>query len=320
LILFAVLPWLTGYFSRLQFILRGVHAWWWVPSPSFYSLPITLGNFNLGYNLPLAAYFFSGALTVIIFAKAVFMINRIKSRWQNFIFCVLQLIGPFILLYLFSKAIFPIYVDRGLLSATPYFYLILALGIEAVGSRKFKALLLGSFCFLLLWGDFAYFNDQMPLAEKYHLGAFLKKPFKPLVRFLEVNFKEGDLVGVTNVNPPLGASIKFYTIRNDIKYYLFMEDEEVRRAIGYSLKNDKVFWSSQSKPAWADTPGSYLKLEDLGRLRFNRIWVISTEGGARSGGIDKNSQMVKNGLSSRLHLEFSQDFDGMILFRYSKPK
>jgi hypothetical protein len=52
-------------------------------------------------------------------------------------------------------------------------------------------------------------------------------------------------------------------------------------------------------------------------LKANRIWLVCSDWD-RSGGLDENSQSVKDWCDKNLKLEFSKEFNGAWIFRYIK--
>jgi hypothetical protein len=148
--------------------------------------------------------------------------------------------------------------------------------------------------------DYRYFNDLIVEHLVHHTGAYIKKPIKPVARFLadSVEQKE-DVIAFTNVSTMPG--IDFYSQKKlSPFYYLFnprFPDTNWQRPI----QESKYFVS----------------LHKISSLKFRRLWIISSDWG-RTGKLDENSQSVKDRLDQYLKLEFIKEFDGLLISRYVK--
>ena len=111
------------------------------------------------------------------------------------------------------------------------------------------------------------------------------------------------MVAVTNINPPIIPSLSFYSTQKIPLYFLCapgMIDPNWNRPIEDS-KDSLLF-------------------TDVESLGFGRLWIISCDGGARSGQLDEHSRKVKEWLEARYVQEFLREFDGLWLFRYTRFK
>jgi uncharacterized membrane protein len=295
LVLFFSIPYLPKFIAKLEYIKAG----FWPPEPTFKSLVITFENFNLGYNTAFPVYLISNLLAGFFLVRAFFAIKKNKQWRKNFSFVLILFVLPIALIYIVSKILVPVYIDRGLIIFSPYYYLILALGIESVYNRRIKGFVIISSFLLLLVGIYGYYQDWMFTSFEHTKGAYIKKPFKPTVRFIESNFKIGDIVAHTNYSSQI--PFKFYTQRKEIfQNFLF--------APGMIDTN----WQ---RPYYSG--GTNICVKDVNLTQGSRIWVIFSEW-SRKGNLDNNARGVKKELDSWYKSDLSLEFDGLWIFRYVK--
>lgn len=285
-----------------RFLSKFYYVWggFWIPKPEWKSLIITLENFVLGYNGNAFLYLISDILMGLLFIYTLVMVYKRRKLRQNFTFCLVLFSLPILMAFFFSRVFFSVYLDRGLIIFSPYYYLILAMAIEFIERKRLKFFSIIFIGVLLSWGDYAYYTDQMHVFS-HSTGAFIKKPFKPIAKFITNNFREDDIIGVTNINPPIIPALQFYT-RKKILFYVF-------------------FYPGMIDPNWqrpVQEGRFYIPFYKINKLNFKRLWVISSDGGMRRGNLDKNSLIVNNWLKRRYKLEFRREFDGLWLFRYVK--
>lgn len=292
------LPYMSRFLDKFSFVQAG----FWLPKPNLRSLSITFENFLFGYNVYPFFYFLADILIAGMFIFAALRMKDKEYR-KPIVFCLFLLL-PIVLAFIFSRIFFSIYLDRSLIIFSPYFYLILAFFVNSLNGRKFKLFFSGILCFLLIWAVRAFYLDQMCLGHKnlkHHLGTYIKKPFKPIVQFIQANLRQGDIVGVTSASPPLLPSLSFYS-RDKIAFYYFFSPGMIDTNWKRPISEDEY----------------RLPVHKIDALDFKRLWIISCDVGLRSGGLDENSKKVKDWLEKRLKLEFAREFDGLWLFRYRR--
>ena len=132
---------------------------------------------------------------------------------------------------------------------------------------------------------------------EYHPGAYLKKPIKPVVDFLQNKVKEGDLVAFTNEASI--SQIDFYNKgRSFNARYLFAP---------------QILDTSWKRPL--EENNYYISIRKISSLKFKRLWVVCSDW-ARSGGLDENSSIVKEALDSKFVQIFSREFTGLWIYAY----
>lgn len=281
-----------------QFLRKFFTVWqgFWIPKPDWQSLVITLENFTLGYNSPGFLYAFSTILICLCFFSVLRLWFKRRDLNNSIVFCATLFIVPIGLVFIFSKLFFSVYLDRGLIIFSPYFYIILAAGIFSI-NRYSKIIILPVFLTVLVISSYYYFNDFMFAPLKHHIGTYIKKPMKATVRFLDSNVQYDDIVAFTNP-----ASVPFifnYQKNRPKEYYYFF---------------DPAIFDTRWQRAIAENKNR-ISLENINKLRAKKIWLISGDWPQNSL-IDANSQSVKNYLDKNFKLKNSYEFGGLWVFQY----
>ncbi|MBU9889020.1 MAG: glycosyltransferase family 39 protein [Candidatus Omnitrophica bacterium] len=288
------MPYLPKFFHKFQAVADG----FWVARPTGRSLALTLENFVLGYHgtgpLYAAALILSG-----IFSVSALWGARVQAARAGLAFCCFLFLVPVAAVYFFSRSFFSIYLDRALILFSPYFYLLMAVGIVSLG-RTFRTVSMAVLIALLCAAYARFLNDQMTEPISHHQGAYTKKPVKPIARFLKDRVDpDNDLLGFTNENVMLG--VRFYGGPSAIHYFFVptVLDTTWKRAV---------------------TEGSQkTSFGKLARLKFKRMWVVASDW-SRSGGLDENSRTFLDWLDRdpRFELDFSREMDGVLILRYTR--
>ncbi|MCX5698170.1 MAG: glycosyltransferase family 39 protein [Candidatus Omnitrophica bacterium] len=287
---------------RLEFFISKflyVKGGFWIPVPSLKSLISTLENFNLGYNVSVGLYWFSDLIVLIILVAGFLTLRQKKSGRKNFIFVTVLSFLPLALAFGFSKIFFPVYLDRGLIIFSPYYYLLLGVGIGYLGNKRLTKIILSAFLMILLISLSSYYRNLMPVGPEHHHGVILKKPFKPALRFIENNFKLGDIIMHTNSSSQ--EVFKFYSSNKEIaQNFLFAP---------------KMIDSSWNRPY--ESGLGNVNVKELASINAKRIWVVSCDW-QRGKELDKNSEAVNSEMSKLYKLDLSLEFDGLWVYRYLK--
>lgn len=298
LIPLAFIPWASHFTNKLMWVKTG----FWIPAPNLESFFITLENFFLGYNVSEVIYIISDILLFSLLAKAFWQVKKNKKSEQRFSFCFTLFLIPIVLVFVFSKIFFSIYLDRALILFSPYYYLIITFGLVSINNKKIKKALSLFIIGFLFYGLFSFYNDLMPTGVDHHVGVHLKKPIKPIVKYVKDNFKSKDKVAFTDVS--IGLSYFFYS-KEELAYAMergfFLFDPAVE--IGY--------FQSRGIPEHK----CLVPIQDLDKIEFESLWVIYSSW-ARDGSLEKNSLSVREHLNKVLTLSLIKEFDGVWIYRY----
>lgn len=286
------LPWASKFLDKFFNVWQG----FWVLKPHSGSLLITFENFILGYNANRLLYDSALLLSGILFFSAARGFLE-KSYRKPLLICLSLFCVPVFGIYLFSNLMFSIYLDRALILFSPYAYLLLSVGIVLL-SQSLRVFICGIFLFIMAVSTYRFLNDIMVEPVEHHLGTYLKKPVRPIVRYLKehVHF-EDEIVAFTNDSARYGVEYYGKSIPN---YYFF---------------DVKILDTTWQKPVADDE--SNVPTDRIKRLKFNKLWVIFSDW-ARSGGLCENSKAVKVWLDANFKLDLATVSEGVWICRYSR--
>lgn len=302
LIPFGFILWFPKLIDNFLWIKKG----FWVPLPNVKSLFITLENFLLGYNVSQSTYIISDILVFFLLGKVFWYIMKNRKLIQNFSFCFSHFLVPIVSIFIFSKTIFPIYLDRALILFSPYYYLALSLALTSINNKKIKSFLSLFILGLLFYGLFSFYSDWMSTGLTHHVGVHLKKPIKPVIKFMKNNLRPEDKIAFTNIS--IVPSYFFYSKEELVSFtkrhfFLFIP----------GIKDDYFQFSGIPRHNY------FIPIQKLNEIEFERLWVIYSSW-ARNGNLDKNSLRVKEHLSKILTLSLIKEFDGIEIFRYERNR
>ncbi len=287
---------LPRFIEKYIFVSRG----FWVIKPGIFALPITAGNFMIGYNGFPVMYGVVWCVAGLFLARSAVVFAGQKSpRPPAFVFCLCLSVLPLLLIFIFSQWRFPVYLDRSLIIFSPYVYLILARGAVSI-SRPAGICLTGLLMVTQGISAVNYFKNVMVMPLEYHMGTYIKKPVAGLIGFLRGHAQPGDIVAFTNVSAL--PSVRFYAGKTIGPLYYFFDP--------------RIYNTSWKRPERETR--YHVSLARIETLDFARLWVVSSDW-ARSGLLDENSRSVLNWLGSRFVLESSHTVDGTVLSCYSRP-
>jgi uncharacterized membrane protein len=285
------------YIPRFAAKFSHIAMGFWVPTPEWRFLGVTLQNFMLGYSGTALLYELSYLLTLTLLVLLIRTISKEKKSHQGIIFCIFLFVIPIGAVFLFSKFFVSVYLARGLLLFSPYFYLFIACPV-----MDLRRVVAGIVSFILIGivgcGTFLYFRDHMHVPGEYHIGAWLKKPVKPVADFLHSKVGKEDILALTNesVHPMLG----FYGGNEFPLYFLFAPE---------------ILDTSYLRPVQESE--RYIPVHKIMAHKFKRMWVVSTDWG-RTGTPDENSAVVNRWLEGHLRLLSRTEIDGLWIYCYEK--
>jgi mannosyltransferase len=158
----------------------------WMKPPYISELLNTIALFN--GNLPLfhqrnMGLFLLGGISILSM-KSVF--GKDKNYRDSILFLFSCVVIPFILVYVVSRTIQPIWVFRGMLLSVPAYYLLISLGSQQFPGKKISIVLM---IIPILW---------MSLASWYYIRNEHRMPFEQITEYLENESESGDPILVEN--------------------------------------------------------------------------------------------------------------------------
>lgn len=304
------IPIMQRSWIRLSAVMKN----YWISTPSWKSLLISIENFNLGYNSHLLTYFTFNILSLIIFVMAIWSVKKKAISRKGAIFCFSLFILPLLFALTFSRLIIPIYFDRGLIISTPFYYLILGLGISAFRKKLLRFLVVIFTFFLVTVGVYGFVKDWMPTDIFHHRGVYLKKPIKPAVKFIEKNSGPEDIIAFTH------DSVKLPFIwYSEGRSYVFFGGYKKGKKPSFG-RFRFIFGPESVTPSYKQPRKESefnVPLVKVSELEFKKLFVLACDW-PRSGSLDDNSSTVKEKLDEIFNLEMKREFDGLWVYVYGK--
>jgi hypothetical protein len=281
--------WLFPFLRKFLYIKYG----FWLPVPNILSLRYSFENFILGYNGNNFLYF--AVDFIILYLLIVYLIRR-KSRQKDLYTSSLFWIFTIGMggVFLFSKFILPIYLDRGLIIFSWFLYLILAITMER------RVFIFGLLFVFLLIGDFNYFHDKTCPA-KHRVGVWLKKPVLPALNYLKEKGSPYDLYLATHTH--LLPISYFYSFPYKV-YFCFEK----------GLKDEA--WRRKLHQGWL-----YRDVEDINKLinpKTRYIWVMDFLNiWGMEGKITKNGEAIIKYLKTKFNFKEVKDIGAIRIYEFS---
>jgi mannosyltransferase len=285
--------WLPVFYNHII----STNTIFWLKKPSIRSLIITFENFNVGYSATQAAYLFSSITFLLLVANSVRVLKKYRA---DFFLLLAFIVLPVSAVYLISQMM-PVYLDRQLMIFSPFYYLMLAVGIENFNSRRTKIFFIVTISLLSSISLHRYFNSEIS-PPYHHEGVHLKKPLRPAAQYLKDNIMPGDIVAHTN---PSTQALGYYYSNRGITDYLIFKPNSLDHYFMNSIQKDKA-------GAWHIIDLSC----GIEQYNLSRIWLV-TSSWERDGRIDENSIAVKNYLERHYTKIKSEYFDGIYLELYA---
>lgn len=185
----------------------------WAPEPLWLSPLITFNNFLFSYirrpPFNVTTLIFTGILVILIIISNGKNKNKTMLKWVVFF--------PVISIFILSKFIFSVYVDRFFIFVSPFLYILAVSAIRDLNNLIFKKTLSYALSFLIVISLILYYagwneesrNPKNLFWYRMHIGTPFKHPYKNVAMFLYNNCREDDYILYSNRD-----------IENPLQYYL----------------------------------------------------------------------------------------------------
>jgi len=202
------LPWVPRFIEKLNWIKGG--DFWWIQKPNWAILSTTMESFDFRYNAfwPQSQDFISKMVIVLLLILILKTLKHKNEYSNKIIVCFILFLFPTISIFLVSKTIVSVYLIRGLIIFSPYYYFILALGLTAINRKAMEGVLICIMVFFLSRGIFNYYGR-----------ADVKKPFKIAAKFIEDDLVKGDAIVYAG---PAASPIIFYSKSMEFKRQAYL--------------------------------------------------------------------------------------------------
>lgn len=303
----------------------------WLPAPTIYMMLFSWNIFALGYSATGIQYWLGFVLFSSLFVYGVFSCYRTK-RVDALLFLPI-LFFPILSIYLLSKFFMPVYMHRQLIIFSPIYYLFIAKGIASISKTNVRILAVVCSALLVTLSLLNYHRGFMfyhPGQLKLFTGALPKKNYNDLLTYLSKEFKEGDLIGVADLQsylivfshilkqPGLPHRIplqrfRFFSYPKDLLSFEKRFLHIVRLIEVISEEDREKLHSFQ--PFYNGT----LELEELGidKNKFSRIWLMSASW-YKPGPLEQNSYNVHYYMTTNFERVLLEEKDGINLELFVK--
>lgn len=312
-ILISFSPFLRVFLNQIKSIKEN----FWIKAPTLKSVFISFENFNVGYSANEIVYFLSTILFLALFIFGI--VHCFKNCRENLVILLSFLFFPIAMIFTISQWI-SIYIDRQLILCTPFYYIIIAIGIAGIKKRPVIKTMALLFIFVLsVFSLHNYFSDFMPSSYLHHIGICTKKPFKPAVNYVKENYREGDVI--VHSNPSTTVTFEYYW---DIDT---LDNRHYPSSVCYFFvpSGSDNYWQGVVRDASVIKNASKKYTQEISRIfnlrqnirqgKFRRIWLISSTW-ERNGNLDENSLAVKKLLERRYVAADHKEFDGIFATLY----
>jgi len=249
----------------------------------------------LGYTVPQNIFFVS------FFLFFFFLIRGVRYGFRKYkeatlilmVVTFLPITGAF-----FISKWRSIYISRQMILFLPFYILLIGLGISSIKKRLFKVITI--LCILWLTGIsiFNYYQNQMPSPFHFHLGTYIKKPYRTAVSFIRDNYEKDDIIAFAHHQ----FEIPFWHyLGEDYPRYIFSIPDSQERYW------NKIFLSFDN----------VIDL-DVDHVPTNkRVWLISGDW-PRDRHLDDNSVKVRIWMGEYYKILSERWIDGILIGLYKK--
>ena len=223
------LPWLPILIYQINYISG------WTPAG------FSLGLFGLLFKIGLPVFSFSVGETILpwhppailgaILVSGLWLAGCYKllqtGRWQSYVILTL-FIGPFLFIILFSIVIIYAFPSR-VLAAAPFYFLVIAMGLQAVSTRLYRNLLLGGIILIYAFSNSNYFLNRQFINPTYAV------PTRQIQTYIMQAFQTHDIIISED-----DSGLDYYLRQTSRKQASFTNFEAAKRQI---IHNDtKRVW------------------------------------------------------------------------------
>lgn len=257
LIFILLIPWLSAVFIETALVVYRKSPFWGLKLPpiSGKNIFLTLEHMSLGFSAGIIMYIIS----IIIFtALFIYSLFKIKNK-EGLSLLLGGLCIPVFTVYVISKFRM-CYVDEYLLSSSIFFYLIVAYGIEKIGSGLFRGVILSAIFLLSMFSLRNHYLNIFPRPYSEHIGVHCTNDFRQAAKYVIDNFRQADCI--LHVDKRAAFPFEYYFAREGITadngVILRLNESQFLIPSRYSIKHNKYSDVSQ----------------EVSINKKNRVWLI----------------------------------------------
>ncbi|RMF93097.1 MAG: hypothetical protein D6734_10865 [Candidatus Schekmanbacteria bacterium] len=187
-IILLYLPWVP-IMLREHFFNTSGFVTTWIPKPTIKTFFYTLKNFSVGFSSPRLNYLFASFLYGVL--GLIGITRFIRGKKREFIFILLfSLLTPLGLYLASLKA--PVYLDRYISFALPFFLLIVSSGMEKFNFKL--QVLVVVLVFIFSFFGYKDMYEKIPFIHQAP-GEHERISYREPLKYLKSHWKKGDIVG-----------------------------------------------------------------------------------------------------------------------------
>lgn len=279
----------------------------WLISPRYEVFLFAWMIFGVGYS---GSNYFHFLLSFLFFFSiacygifALFKVDKVQSvSLSAFLFC------PVIIMFYLSRWILPVFVHRQLIIFSPFYYLLMACGIDALKKKHYKVICVIIFCAFQLpaltnyYKGYAYPRGYL---QAVFMGTPPKRQASEILDPLPLNMKEGDIVVAANFHSYVLTRQQVY--RHYAKYRDKLPESFYKVFFPYGISAFEIFFLGMENeydivdesdplqfykftPFKNDRLLSEFNIEDLS---FNRLWLVYSMW-IKDGLLDQETKTVRD--------------------------
>ena len=298
----------------------------WLLPPVFRNLFLSFAVFGLGYSANYSQLRIGLDILAVLFIYGIYRSFKDKNKYT--VFLLSSFLLPIIIIFIISKRIVPLYLDRQFIVITPFYYLLIGKGLSGIKNIKIRlsaCIVLAALMISLLVN---YYNGFMLPGKNggdFYTGVHERKQCRLLFAYLYDNLAEKDIVAATDIQSYL---LTLQVMRERFKnscshWFLFYPGrlDRVAKSSFYDLRNipkDKIkgnpetlhgFYYCSYYPAIMEDP--------VINKSIKRIWLV-TSFWDRDGlhPVSDDHKRMRKHLLSEYNREEVKEKDGIILERF----
>ncbi len=275
LILLFLFPAFSLIVRQMDFAFRSGITWW-VSAVTPKTIPLTFKNFSSGYNAGPGVFY---PASVIFTALFLYGLRSIKASEDRDMFSAMLFI-PLLAAAAVSLLGIRIYVDRYLIPASLFFYLVTAKGLSGLQDKRIRFCGLFAMAALSGFSLVNYYGNHLPNPPSHHRGVQINPDFRSAARYIGDNFRSQDLIIHTNENsiPPLDYYISRFNDKDRAgamlrsSRWFRVEQPGILKVVPFSIRQQVLDGSGMPETGGEDLAG------------YSRIWLVvhRSEGYERS--------------------------------------
>lgn len=300
----------------------------WLLPPVFRNLPLSFAVFGLGYS---ANYFQLRIGLDILAALFIYGIYRsFKDKNKYTVFLLSSFLLPIIIIFMISKKIVPVYIDRQFIVITPFYYLLIANGISGIKNIKIRLLACIVLAALMISLLVNYYNGFMLPGKKggdFYTGVHERKQYKYLFTYLYDNLAEDDIVAAADIQSYLlTLQVMRTRFKNSCSHWFLFYPTRLDRVAKSSFYDLREIPKDKIKGSPGTLHGFYycsyypvITEDPVMNKSIKRIWLV-TSFWDREGlhPVSDDHKRMKEHLLGEYDREEVKEKDGIILERFAR--